>query len=238
MPSWVITGANRGLGLEFVTQLSANTSNSIIAGVRSLSSDLSSLASLQNKTKNIHVLQCDTSSVPSIAAFAESVASILGKDRRIDYLLNNAGIDSVPDETSLNLTAEGLRDQFTVNVLGPAKTTELLLPQLHRGSKVMNMTSLLSSMTRTLALGYSQSTTYSISKAALNMLTVHQSLDLKEKGVVVVCMDPGWVRTRMGGEDADLEAEDSIRGMIQCLEGLGEGDSGKFLEYTGEEKHW
>lgn len=144
----------------------------------------------------------------------------------------------MPDETSLTITAQGLSDQFAVNVLGPAKTTELLLPHLQHGSKVMNMSSCLGSLSEVKASGKSQCTTYSLSKAALNMLTVHQSLSLKEKGVVVICMDPGTVRTRMGGMDAILEPSDSIKGMVRCLEGVGEGDSGSYFGYTGERKAW
>ena len=72
------------------------------------------------------------------------------------------------------------------------------------------------------------------------MLTVHQAADIKDKlpGAVVVCMDPGWVKTRMGGDGAILERQDSIEGMLKCLHGLGKEDTGKFYTYTGEGVPW
>jgi NAD(P)-dependent dehydrogenase (short-subunit alcohol dehydrogenase family) len=239
MPTYVITGANRGLGLEFVAQLSQEASNKIIAASRSPSPEkVKDLESLKSKNKNIYILECDTSSLKSIASFASEVASLLGPQGKIDYLLNNAGINSVSDQRSLSLTSEGLQEQITVNVLGPAKTVEALQAHLHEGSVVMNMTSGLGSLTYSKSKSANSATAYSISKAGLNMLTVHQSIDLKHKGVIVICMDPGWVKTDMGGKGAVLEKEESIEGMLRCLSGLTIADSGKFFVYDGHEKAW
>jgi NAD(P)-dependent dehydrogenase (short-subunit alcohol dehydrogenase family) len=239
MPTYVITGANRGLGLEFVTQLSQEPSNKIIAASRSPSPEkVKDLESLKSKNKNIYILECDTSSLKSIASFASEVTSLLGHQGKIDYLLNNAGINSVPNQRSLSLTSEGLQEQITVNVLGPAKTVEALQAHLHEGSVVMNMTSGLGSLTYSKSKSANSATAYSISKAGLNMLTVHQSIDLEHKGVIVICMDPGWVKTDMGGKGAVLEKEESIEGMLGCLSGLTMADSGKFFVYDGHEKAW
>ncbi|OCT53027.1 hypothetical protein CLCR_11416 [Cladophialophora carrionii] len=81
-------------------------------------------------------------------------------------------------------------------------------------------------------------TTYSISKAAVNMLTVHQSEQLKDRGIKVICMDPGWVKTRMGGDGALLEPEESIGGMLKVVHNLKDEDTGKFYTYTGGEVPW
>jgi len=102
----------------------------------------------------------------------------------------------------------------------------------------MNMTSGLGGLAYIRTRQTSDCTTYSISKAALNMLTVHQSIHLKGKGVVVVCVDPGWVKTDMGGPGAVLEKEESIGGMLKCLKGLKSTDSGRFFLYDGSEKEW
>jgi NAD(P)-dependent dehydrogenase (short-subunit alcohol dehydrogenase family) len=239
MPTYVITGANRGLGLEFVTQLSQQASNNIIAATRSISPDKTQdLESLRSKNKNIHILECDTSSLKSITSFAAQVTSLLGPSAKIDYLLNNAGINSVPHQTALSLTPEGLQEQITVNVLGPAKTVEALQAHLHDGSVVMNMTSGLGSLTYSKSKSSTSATAYSISKAGLNMLTVHQAIELKPKGVIVICMDPGWVKTDMGGKGAVLEKEESIGGMLKCLAGLTMEKSGRFFVYDGQEKAW
>jgi NAD(P)-dependent dehydrogenase (short-subunit alcohol dehydrogenase family) len=231
--TYAITGSNRGLGLEFVRQLSANASNTIIAGVRSLQSgDLASLQALASKSRNIHILECDTSSLSSIAAFGNEVSQTLGHDTQLDYLLNNAGINAVPDQAALSLNEKDVQEHIAINVLGPAKTVEALLPHLGKGSVVMNMSSGLGSCRK----GIAKCSAYSISKAALNMLMVHQAGELKEKGVKVISMDPGWVKTRMGGEGAVLEPEESISGMLKVVHGL-EG-SGKFYTYDGSEVPW
>jgi len=237
MPVWVITGANRGLGLEFVTQLSKDPSNTIIATSRSMSRDsLKALESLGIKF-NLHILECDTSSQASIETFGKSVTSILDAEK-IDFLLNNAGINTHPKMTSLDVTPEVLAEHISVNVMGPAKTVQVLERHLKDGSVVMNMTSGLGSLAYNRTKDPTECTPYSISKAAVNMLTVHQASNLKKKGVVVICMDPGWVKTDMGGANAVLEKKESIGGMLKCLKGLKSEDSGKFFQYDGSEKAW
>lgn len=239
MPTYCITGANRGLGLEFVRQLAQSPDNTIIATTRSLSNDLSDLKSVASQTT--HILECDTADQDSIQSFASSTKTALN-GAQIDVLLNNAGANSVPAQTSLSLGAADLHREIDVNVLGPAKTTEFLIAQglLSQDARIVNMTSGLGSMSVGLSITPRKCATYSISKAGVNMLTVHQSGDLREKlrGVVVICMDPGWVKTRMGGEGAMLEPEVSIGGMLKVVHGLGDGDNGKFYTYTGEEVKW
>jgi NAD(P)-dependent dehydrogenase (short-subunit alcohol dehydrogenase family) len=141
MGVYVITGANRGIGLEFVNQLSCNPSNTVIASTRSLSSDLSALKSLNKQHNNIYVLECNTSSFPSIHAFSLAVSKIIGADGKIDYLLNSAAIQDIKDDDSLDLTEHNLLSHIQTNVLGPAEMVKSLLKHLQRGSVVMNMTS-------------------------------------------------------------------------------------------------
>jgi NAD(P)-dependent dehydrogenase (short-subunit alcohol dehydrogenase family) len=119
--------------------------------------------SLSSKNENIQILQCDTSYLDSINSFASQITNFLGPSTKIDYLLNNAGINSVPHQTALSLTPEGLQEQITVNVLGPAKTVEALQQHLHDGSVVMNMTSGLGSLT------YSKSKTPTIATCILDL---------------------------------------------------------------------
>ncbi|KAK5128071.1 hypothetical protein LTR85_005188 [Meristemomyces frigidus] len=241
MSVYCITGANRGLGLEFARQIaSASPSKTTLALTRSLSSDLADLNKVSNS--NTHILECDTGNLQSIKAFTSSAAKALN-GKKIDFLINNAGINSAPEQTSLSIGPEDLDEQIRVNVLGPAKTVEYLLAAdlLSPDARIVNMTSGLGSMAVSLSITPRKCATYSISKAALNALTVQQSGDLREKlgeGCVVVCMDPGWVKTRMGGEGAVLEAEESIGGILECVHGLGEGDNGRFFTYTGKEVPW
>lgn len=130
-----------------------------------------------------------------------------------------------------------------MNVIGPAKTTEFLLGAglFAPDARIVNMSSGLGSMAVSLSISPRKCATYSISKAALNALTVQQSGEVVEKlggGAVVICMDPGWVKTRMGGSGAVLEPEESIGGMLKCIHGLEEGSNGKFFTYTGKEVPW
>lgn len=230
--TYVITGANRGLGLEFVRQLSATASNTIIAGVRSLKGDLTDLQALASKSHTIHILECDMASLDSISAFGAAVTKTLGPDYQVNYLLNNAGINTVPTQMALKLDANDVQEHITVNVIGPAKTVEALLPHLGQDSVVMNMSSGVGSCGK----GMGKCAAYGISKAALNMLTVYQAAELKERGIKVISMDPGWVKTRMGGPRAVLQPEESISGMLKVVHGL--EASGKFYGYDGSEVPW
>ena len=222
MPVYVLTGSNRGIGLEFVRQLSTSkTSHHIFAGVRSVSNDhseLQSLASDESSSCTIKVLECDTSSSVSMKEFAHSVISALG-GKKINVLINNAGINAVPEQTSLTMQPKDLQDHITVNVLGPATLTSLLSSHLDKGAVVANLTSGLGSCGK----GVVKCTTYSISKAGLNMLTVHQAADLAESGVRVICVDPGWVQTRMGGAGAIITAQESVHGLWKVIGNVRDG---------------
>lgn len=240
MPVYCITGTNRGIGLEFVRQLTQSSDNTIIAATRSLASDLGDLKAAASPST--HIVECDTSNIQSIRIFTKEAARVLGANRKIDFLLNSAGINPAPSQSSLTLGPDEVQAQIAVNVIGPAKTVELLLDAglLSDNARILNMSSGLGSLQRSSEMKPRISAGYSISKAALNMLTVHQSEDLKQHlaGAVVISMDPGWVKTRMGGEGAVLEATESVGKMLQVLHQVGAEDSGKFYQYSGEESAW
>lgn len=239
MPVYCITGANRGLGLEFVRQISQDASNIIVATIRSSSTDTSDLKAVASK--NTHILVCNTGDASSISSFASEVAKTLSGEK-INVLINNAGVNSVPQQNALNIGEKDLHNEVQINVLGPATTVSSLVSAslLADNARIVNMTSGLGSMDKSLSIAPRKCATYSISKAGLNMVTVHQSGDLREKlkEVVVICMDPGWVQTRMGGSDAVLTPEQSISGMLKCIGGLKEGDNGKFFTYDGSVVPW
>lgn len=248
MPVYCITGTNRGLGLEFVRQLAASHDNTILALTRTLSSDLTDLKAVSAASSKTHILECDTGSSESIQSFANEAKKLLSdQGHKIDVLINNAGINFNSWQSSLALEPDSLLHQIRINVIGPATTVQmlhaagLLSPQV----RVINLTSGLGSMAE--SLGPSGNTSrkccgYSISKAGLNMLSVHQSGDLREKGglpgAVVVVIDPGWVKTRMGGAGAVLEPEESIGRMLKVVGGLRDEDNGTFLKYNGERIPW
>lgn len=242
MSIYCVSGANRGLGLEFVRQLAANTDNIILATVRNDSTDLADLKAVASPST--HVLICDTGSLDSVRSFADEAARLLEGQggRTIDHLLNVAGVNFAPELGSLSINQDALDTNMRINVVGSAKVVEFLLEKdvLSPKVRILNMTSGLGSMARSLTIKPRKCVVYSISKAGVNMLTVHQSEDLKDKlpGVVVITVDPGWVKTRMGGDGAQLEPHESIGGMLKTLHGLTEKDNGKFFNHDGSEQPW
>lgn len=240
MPVYCVTGANRGLGLEFVRQLAANAENTVLATSRSTSSgDISDLKAVSSH--NTHILQCDIGDVDSIKSFVGEVGKVLG-GKKIDFLLNNAGVNYKPEQTSLHTDPEAIMHNVRINVVGTAKVVQFFheAALLSEDVRILNMTSGLASMARSSGIKPRKCAPYSISKAGLNMLSVHLSEDLKAtlSGVVVIVMDPGWVKTRMGGVGAILEPEDSIGNMLKVLHGLKGEDNGKFFHNDGSPVPW
>lgn len=234
MPVYVVTGARSGIGLEYARQLTANPSNTVICTVRDTSADISDLRNAIAKSEGRgHIVQCDISSESSIATLAHAIPPILGEEK-IDVLVNNAAIQQSQGQTGLNLDGASLLSHMKANVIGPAKVTQTLLPYLREGSAIIaNISSGLGS----LAVLSDRSiepcmTPYSISKCALNMLMIHQAYELRGKAMVV-CVDPGHVKTAMGGPEAAVDVEDSARGVLKVLSGLKTEDTGKFFQYTG-----
>ena len=206
MPTYCITGANRGLGLEFVRLIAQDSNNTIIATHRT-NADVKDLKGVANAST--HLFVCDTADPSSIASFTKEVSKTLNGGK-VNYLINNAAVNSVPQQTCLTIDGADLQKEIDINVMGPANTTKELLfnNNLASDARIVNMTSGLGSMSKSLGIEPRKCATYSISKAGVNMLTVHQSGELRQrlgKECIVICMDPGWVKTRMGGDDAILE---------------------------------
>lgn len=243
MPVYVITGARGGIGLEYVRQLAENDANTIFALVRDLNGNLAALKTIQERsTARLHILECDTSSESSVGHIQDQIRSLIGSGSKIDVLINNAAVLNSRHETSVNVSSSALLSHITTNVLGPAMVLQALLPLLAPNARVANISSGVGSMTM-LSDGRikAEITPYSISKAALNMLTVHQAQHLADRdgsGILVVSVDPGYVKTEMGGPNATVEVSDSARGVLRTLAALKPGDSGKFLLYTGDELPW
>lgn len=242
MAIYCVSGANRGLGLEFVRQLAANKDNFILATVRNEGADLADLKAVASPST--HVLVCDTGSPDTIRTFASEAARLLEKQggQKIDYLLNVAGVNYAPELGSLSINQDALNTNMRINVVGPAKVVEFLLEKdlLSPKVRILNMTSGLGSMAKSSEIKPRKCVVYSISKAGVNMLTVHQSEDLKGKlpDVAVITVDPGWVKTRMGGDGALIEPHESIGGMLKIIHNVTGKDNGKFFNYDGSEQPW
>jgi len=215
----LITGANRGIGLELCRQL-ANRGDEVIAVCREASEQLNSL--------NIRVIDgIDVSSAASVRGL-QNQAGV----EDLDWLINNAGILSVENLGSLDY--EAMQRQFTVNALGPLRVTEALLSKLGPGSKVGIITSRMGSVEDNTSGGYYG---YRMSKAAVNMAGMSLSQDLKEQRIAVALLHPGMVATDMTG-GRGVTPEHSAGGLIKRMDALAMKDSGCFWHAEGERLPW
>jgi len=203
MPSYVITGASRGLGLEFVRQLSSKPGNQVFAIVRNKST-ASSLVEIGSRASNVHVLQADIVDHKALKEAAAEVAAITGGT--LDYLINNAAfmgeerrgltLDGYP-EGQESLLEEDIHKSIHVNVIGVIHTINAFLPLIRRGTtkKVITLSTGLADPEFTLASGFAVAAPYSISKAALNLAVVKYAAAYQSEGVVFLSISPGLVNT-------------------------------------------
>jgi NAD(P)-dependent dehydrogenase (short-subunit alcohol dehydrogenase family) len=240
MPTVLITGANRGLGLEFVRQYAAD--NWAVIAVCRNPSKADELQKLMSKHNSVRIEALDTADMASIKTLTEKLDDI-----EIDVLINNAGVFSggvfSGSATKVDkgqefgsLDAEAWDKVLRINTIAPIMMTEALLPHLQRSkdAKVINITSKMGSIDE-MGSGY---IAYRTSKAALNAAMRVVMHDLKSKGVTIVNLHPGWVQTDMGGKEAPLQPEASIKGMRKVIAGLTPKDSGQFIGYDGKVIPW
>ena len=221
MDTYLVTGANRGIGLEYCRQLKEKGSK-VIAVCRSAADELQNLG-VSIKT------DIDITSDESVA---ELVQSLDGQS--IDVLINNAGILEPVSLDCLNLNS--IRRQFEVNALAPLRLTQALLPNLKKGSKIALMTSRMGSIEDNTSGG---SYGYRMSKVALSMAGKSLSQDLKAKGIAVAILHPGLVKTRMTGfTDSGITPEQSVKGLLARIAALNLENTGTFWHSNGEVLPW
>jgi NAD(P)-dependent dehydrogenase (short-subunit alcohol dehydrogenase family) len=227
MPTAFVTGANRGLGLEFVRQY-ARDGWRIIAACR----EPAKAAELRKIEGAISVHALDVTDGGQVSALAKSLAG-----EPIDLLINNAGIYVARDGRPGHMDYAAWEETLRVNTLAPFRVTEALLPNILAGERklVVSISSILASIGRNTDGG---SYAYRSSKTALNAVMRSLAVDLKGKGVTVVVFSPGWVSTDMGGRGAPVTPPDSVAGMRKIIAGLRPKDSGKFFFYDGGELPW
>jgi NAD(P)-dependent dehydrogenase (short-subunit alcohol dehydrogenase family) len=226
MPTYVITGANRGIGLEFARQLSRRGKDTLIIATAREPAQATELARLVHQ-----VVELDVADETSIAKAAETIG-----DRPVDVLINNAGVSS--DQRSLaSLTMGELQRVFAVNSFGPMLMTKAILKNLRAGERklVFSITSQLGSITNNKG---GSSYPYRASKAALNQLNMSVSHELAGEGFTCVVAHPGWVKTDMGGSGAPLSPEKSVESLLKVVDGLTPADTGKFFNYDGTTLPW
>lgn len=212
---WVITGANRGIGLAIAKKL-LEEGEEVTVGIRT---------SMPLEHDRLNVLRLDISNPTSIEKFVTQLS------KQVDILINNAGI--MIEERFPNVTEEALIISFKVNTMGPYMLVQELFKtgKLKDAAKILNISSILGSIANTSG---TTSISYSISKSALNMVT--KLLAHRLKNMYVISIHPGWVKTDMGGSKAPVLPEESAEGIIKIARNIDK--SGIFLDYTGKIIEW
>ena len=221
MVTYLITGANRGIGYEYCRQLKQR-GDTVIAACRSASEELKQLG--------VRVEEgIDITSDASVASLCDRLG-----DSAIDVLINNAGI--VKRVTLEDLDFDSIREQFEVNALGALRLTHALLPHLKAGSKIALMTSRMGSIAdNTSGSSYG----YRMSKVALSMAGKSLAHDLKPRGIAVAILHPGLVQTRMTNfTTSGITPEESVKGLLARIDELTLENTGTFWHANGEVLPW
>lgn len=220
MSTVFITGANRGIGLELARQC-AQRGDHVIAACRTPSPELQAIDGVEIET-------LDVTDDEALCALAGRLSG-----RTIDLLINNAGILS--RETLTDLDVGGIRAQFEVNALGPLRLTHALLPTLAEGSKVGIVTSRMGSVADNTSGG---AYGYRMSKAAVNAAGKSLAMDLRARGVAVMLLHPGYVRTGMTGGRGHVDPAESAQGLLERLGELDLESTGTFRHMNGDPLPW
>jgi NAD(P)-dependent dehydrogenase (short-subunit alcohol dehydrogenase family) len=223
----LVTGANRGIGLELAKQFLAGGYD--VIGTARAPAEATEL-----RASGARVVALDVTDATSVAALVESL-----QGTAIDILVNNAGI--FPRTGTMGsiatITFDEIEQTLETNTIGPMRVTQALLPNLRAGKRklIVSISSRLGSIefnTNGNYYGYRES------KAALNVFMRSLAMELKSDGFTCVAMSPGWVRTDMGGPQATLSPEESVKGILAVLESLEPEDSGTFRSYDGAKMPW
>jgi len=238
MPTVLVTGAARGLGLEFVRQYAADGWRVLACARDPGAGELAALASGSGGAVTLHAL--DVTDHEAIEALARDLEGM-----PIDVLLNVAGTIGADSfaKKGMSIQRFGKSDYgdwmetFRVNVFGPMKMSEAFVQHVAASEqkKIVTLTSMVGSIGGNTVGGLYA---YRTSKAAANAMMKSMSIDLKRHGIIALPMHPGWARTEMGGPQAPVEPVDSVSGMRSVIAALTPDDAGRFLQFDGGELAW
>jgi NAD(P)-dependent dehydrogenase (short-subunit alcohol dehydrogenase family) len=224
MPSVLISGASRGIGLEFARQYKAAGWH-VIATCRA-PKKAAALAAL-----GVEVHALDVADINAIGQLARGLKGV-----PLDVLINNAGLYGEHD-TLGRLDAEEWQRIMLVNAIAPLKVAEAFLPAIEAGGRKI-MVFLTSQMGSIASIQSGGAYSYRSSKAALNAGARTLAMDVKSRGIAVVVLHPGWVRTDMGGRGAPISPEASVTGLRRVIDSVTPARSGSFFDYTGQRLPW
>ncbi len=230
MTTILVTGANRGVGFELTRQY-ADDGCRVIACCRS-PDDAENLQRLSEQSEGrVSAHRLDVTDADTVAELASDLS-----ETTIDILINNAGILGGDPNTIFGMDYAGWTDAFATNTIGPFRVIEALIENIKRAEtpKIITISSQLGSLNRKGGVSYA----YKSSKAAVNKVMQVLAEDLKDEGIIVCPVHPGWVRTDMGGQQADLSPAESASGLRQWIASLTLEDSGLFFKWNGERHEW
>lgn len=225
----VLTGADGGIGIA-MTQALVTAGAQVLAGVYKLPSSPELEALQKAHPSSLTVATLDVTDAKSVAAFRDG-----SKWTRVDVLINTAGINIDDKMRILDLPEDRVQTTFNVNATGPVRMTQAFYPLLKKSDrpKVVNISSIMGSIGDN---RIASSGSYRMSKAALNMFT--KTLSIEQPELIVLSLHPGWVKTRMGGQKADIDADTSATGILRVVARAKGAQSGHFYRYTGEPAPW
>lgn len=258
----VVTGANRGLGLEFTRQLLAR-GDRVVATCRQPGKATELNALVGHHPGRLRVVPLDVADAASRAALVAELPLVLEEDDRIDLLINNAGVLHSGERFG-HLQQATLDDSLRTNAIAPLLLAQALVPWFANAAEggglpinqasigerldrqpapfdtshhpvIANLSSQLGSIAGVTRFG---APSYAISKAAQNMATAQLAKALQARGIVVLALHPGWVMTEMGGGQATVPVPDAVQGLLRVIDGSGPGQSGRFLDWRGEPLPW
>ncbi len=228
--TWMITGANRGIGLALTMELLRRGDHVVAAARNPWGGALAEIGA--EHVAALTLLELDVTDAASVAAAQSALAG-----QAIDVLVNNAGLYGPRDRQSgLDVDFEAWREVFEVNVYAPVRVAQAFLPNLEAGSgrKIATISSRMGS----LAANPSGSLIYRSSKTAVNMAMTVFGNAVRERGVCVLLFHPGWVQTDMGGGGADIAPSESAAGLIGTIDRSGMADTNSFRNWQGETIPW
>ena len=228
--SILITGTNRGIGLEFVKHYLKNNEK-VIATCRNKNS-AKDLLELKNTTSNLSLVELDVSNPNSINEFASKIT-----DQPIDTFINNAGVFGPRNNEFGNFNAKEWLDVFNINTIAPLLITQKILKNLRLGKnkKLVFISSKVGSIEENTGGGMY---IYRSSKTALNQVIKSLSIDFKDENFIAAALHPGWVQTDMGGPNALIDTKTSVKGMAEVIDSLVLKNSGRFYNYDGSSIPW
>jgi NAD(P)-dependent dehydrogenase (short-subunit alcohol dehydrogenase family) len=229
----LVTGANRGIGLEFVRQLLARGEH-VVAACRDPGKATALNALAGGYPGRLHVLPLDVAEAKSRAELVRELPLVLGDEGRLDLLVNNAGVLHSGERFG-HVEASVLEDSLRTNAIGPFLLAQALAPLLAEGARIANVSTVMASIA---SRGEFRSPSYCASKAAQNMLSVQLAHALAARGIGGLALPPGWVMTDMGRERATVATADAVGGLLRVIDGATPAQSGQFLDWRGASLAW